>query len=370
MNATALPIPRRHWGALRERARTPLAGLGFMLSLTLVLNTLWGMELFLVALPDTGLGGALRDAGAKTLVLLWCWMPMQPVGVVLMNLAPPRGWQRWAHYAAALIAVVCWCILAAPAGSLEVLGQPYAWTFTEITFVVEQAVAGALSLWSFHYYRTAMQSSGELARSQLEAGLRASELRRTQLQLLRAQIEPHFLFNTLANIRSLARIDRAGAVQLIDRVMSYLEAALPQLRAAESSLGEEMALVDAYLAIYQVRMGSRLGYEVALPAMLASERIPTMLLLTLVENALKHGVNAALDGGRIHVSARLEDDALVLEVADSGRGLAGPLGLGEGLANARMRLLLRYGAGATLSLAAAEPRGVVATVRIPQRMAA
>ena len=184
-------------------------------------------------------------------------------------------------------------------------------------------------------------------------------MKRARLQLLRAQIEPHFLFNTLANVRSLARIDRLAAIAMLDHLMRYFSEALPKLRQEESALSDELLLIDAYLRIHQIRMGSRLTYELQVPEQLAVERIPTMLLLTLVENAVKHGINPALDGGSIRVSASRESGNLVLKVTDSGKGLSATAGHGTGLANIRRRLSMLYGDEAVLSLTPAAIRGVV-----------
>ena len=126
-----------------------------------------------------------------------------------------------------------------------------------------------------------------------------------------------------------------------------------------------MRLIEAYLRIHQIRMGTRLSYELLVPEELGEQRIPTMILLTLVENAVKHGINPALDGGSIRVSASRDQDSLVLRVADSGRGLVATDGHGMGLANIRRRLTMLYGDSAILSLARAATRGVVATVSIP-----
>ena len=152
---------------------------------------------------------------------------------------------------------------------------------------------------------------------------------------------------------------------MIDNLMRYLSEALPKLRQEESSLADEMHLIDAYLRIHQIRMGRRLSYELSVPEHLGSQRIPTMILLTLVENAVKHGINPAVDGGSIRVSASRERAALVLKVSDSGQGMAATDGHGMGLANIRRRLTMLYGDDAVLSLARAASHGVVATVSIP-----
>jgi LytS/YehU family sensor histidine kinase len=135
-------------------------------------------------------------------------------------------------------------------------------------------------------------------------------------------------------------------------------------------LSEERQLIDAYLRIHQIRMGSRLSYELQIPQALQNERVPSMLLLTLVENAVKHGINPAIEGGHITVSANHEHGALVLKVSDSGQGMAETDGHGMGLANIRRRLMMLYGDDAVLSLARPAARGVTATVSIPLSAAA
>jgi LytS/YehU family sensor histidine kinase len=204
-----------------------------------------------------------------------------------------------------------------------------------------------------------------LLRSQIEHTSLSAEMQRAQLRLLRAQIEPHFLFNSLSVVRALARNDRVATVSMLDNLIRYFEAALPRLSENEVTLAQELQLIDAYLAIFRARMGARLEYEIAVPADLAEQRVPSMILLTLVENALKHGVSPAVAGGAIHVSAARELHSLRLIVADSGRGLDVRQGRGAGLANVRQRLLMMYGPAATLSLKPAEPQGVVASILLP-----
>jgi LytS/YehU family sensor histidine kinase len=215
-------------------------------------------------------------------------------------------------------------------------------------------------------YRSASRSAaGQLMQSEIDSAALDADVKRARLQLLRAQIEPHFLFNTLATVRSLMRIDPEAAVEMLDHLMRYLSEALPKLRLEEASLGEELQLIDAYLRIHQIRMGKRLSYELLVPDVLAEERIPTMALLTLVENAVKHGINPAVEGGLIRVSASREHSALVLRVSDSGQGMAATDGHGLGLANIGRRLAMLYGDNAVLSLARSATRGVTATISIP-----
>src|SRR3984957_9642809 len=179
------------------------------------------------------------------------------------------------------------------------------------------------------FYRSSARSATEMyTQRQIEGAALDADVKRARLQLLRAQIEPHFLFNTLATVRTLARTDRTAAVDMIDHLMRYLSEALPKLRQEECCLSEELQLIDAYLRIHQIRMGSRLSYELLIPRALHEQRIPTMILLTLVENAVKHGINPTVAGGRISVSAARERGALVLKVSDSGQGLAATDGHG------------------------------------------
>jgi signal transduction histidine kinase len=217
------------------------------------------------------------------------------------------------------------------------------------------------------YNSSARGAAGTLMRTHIQSATLGAALDRTRLQLLRSQIEPHFLFNTLANIRTLAHHDRNAAVEMLDNLLRYLSAALPKLRQDDSPLAEEMQLLDAYLSIFRVRMGSRLSYAIDLPTDLAQIRVPTMMLLTLVENALKHGINPIIEGGFIRVSASRSGAALVLKVADSGHGISDQQrhGTGTGLSNVRLRLMMQYGHAAQLSLAHAEPRGVVAAISLP-----
>ena len=202
-----------------------------------------------------------------------------------------------------------------------------------------------------------------------EADLRrlglARELDSARLQLLRAQVEPHFLFNALANVRRLLRTDPPSARTLLGDLLRYLQEALPALRNEHSTLGREAELVRAFLAVHQVRMGARLQMTIDIPAELADRAVPPMVLLTLVENALKHGLQPLVGGGSIQVGASRAGGRLVLRVADTGRGMGSGSGGGTGLANLRALLRSMYGQQASLALAVNEPHGVVVTVQLP-----
>jgi anti-sigma regulatory factor (Ser/Thr protein kinase) len=206
------------------------------------------------------------------------------------------------------------------------------------------------------------------ARSQeLQFALERSTLERqaldARLNLLQAQIEPHFLFNTLANVQELVESGSPRAAPVLQSLIDYLRAAMPRLHNGEPTLGNEEALVRAYLQLMHMRMPDRLQVSIDIDPTLRELRFPAMALLTLVENAVRHGIDPSVDGGRIEVGARREGDAVRAWVSDSGVGLDENAAPGMGLANLRARLQGYYGAGATLELLEERPRGLRAELR-------
>ena len=184
-----------------------------------------------------------------------------------------------------------------------------------------------------------------------------------ELKLLQAQVEPHFLFNTLANVRHLVQSGSADALPMLDHLIHYLRTALPDIRSESSTLGREAELARAYLEIMRMRMGA-LSFAIDVPAEVSSQPFPPLVLMTLVENAVKHGV-VPMGRGVIRVNARRLAAVLEVSVADDGRGLDGPLGQGVGLRNLRERLLALYGSRARLLLESGESGGTVARLELP-----
>jgi sensor histidine kinase YesM len=158
-----------------------------------------------------------------------------------------------------------------------------------------------------------------------------------------------------------------SGIAMLGNLGQYLRAALPRLREAQTSLGQEVDLVSAYFGILGIRMGSRLHYAIDVPDDLAGLPFPPMMLLTLAENAIKHGLGPAPQGGSVTIRARAVDGVLEISVADSGVGFAAAptSGSGIGLANTRARLSALYGEAGFLALAPNVPSGVVATIRMP-----
>ena len=336
----------------RVRANGLFAGMGYAALIVLGLMTAWDLDDFVSILLKEGVVAALKGAGVFWLTMSLHQLPTVPILTAGVNLAPAAGIRRYVWLAGLGLFIWFFCTTFFYfMGELDTWNEQYA---LMVVMIITACV----------YRSSARTASTQLIQRQTDSAVLDADVKRARLQLLRAQIEPHFLFNTLATVRTLARIDRAAAIDMLDNLMRYLSEALPKLRQEESSLADELQLIDAYLRIHQIRMGRRLSYELQIPAQLATERIPSMILLTLVENAVKHGINPAVEGGTIRVTATREHAALVLRVADSGQGLAATDGFGMGLANIRRRLDMLYGDRAVLSLARAS-RGVVATVSIP-----
>jgi len=185
-----------------------------------------------------------------------------------------------------------------------------------------------------------------------------------RLQLMQAQVEPHFLFNTLANVQHLVETDPASASRMLDSLIRYLRAAMPQMRESATDLGREVDMSRAFLEITRVRMGSRLTFDLDVPDDLRGKPFPPMMLISLVENAVKHGIDPCCDAGTISIRAREEGGKLTVAVADTGEGILPKKGTGVGLSNIRERLKTLYGNTARLVLQENHPHGVVAAIEI------
>lgn len=192
------------------------------------------------------------------------------------------------------------------------------------------------------------------------------ELTVAKLNLLHAQVEPHFLYNTLASAQLLTRSDPVRADQMLGHLIAYLRHSLPRTEQTFSTLGEELERANAYLEILKIRMGARLTTKIDVAPALQSVPFPPMMLQTLVENAIKHGLEPKPEGGTIWVLAKANDRDLSVTVADDGHGLhMESSGTGIGLKNVRERLRLLYGPTASFNLVSNFPAGVAATIVVP-----
>ena len=187
----------------------------------------------------------------------------------------------------------------------------------------------------------------------------------SQARILQAQIEPHFLFNTLAHVSALVRNDPPRAETLLEHLSTFLRSSLSRSREAHGTLGEELELVRDYLQIVGIRLGTRLRWSIDAEYPLLNHEFPIMLLQPIVENAIRHGIEPKRGGGSIRVSARRLDDGLLLQVSDTGVGLPDQLCPGIGLDNIRRRLQAHYGSTARLSLHGNPGGGTIAELELP-----
>ncbi|MBT9488875.1 MAG: histidine kinase [Rubrivivax sp.] len=245
--------------------------------------------------------------------------------------------------------------------------SPRLWELSSIAARVTLAITVVATMVSVFVF-TAQERAAAL-RLRAEAAQRAAS--ETQLRLLQSQLEPHMLFNTLANLRVLIGLDPPRAQAMLDRLISFLRATLTASRLNLHPLADEFARVDDYLALMAIRMGPRLQPVLDLPPALAQLPVPPLLLQPLVENSIKHGLEPQVAGGRLEVRARREGQTLVLQVRDTGLGLeaasAATAGTRFGLQQIRERLQTLYGTAARLQLETApdDRGGALATITLP-----
>jgi len=212
------------------------------------------------------------------------------------------------------------------------------------------------------------RAEAEHAAERLRAEVQERQALQAQLRLMQAQIEPHMLFNTLANLQGLIAIDPTRAGEMLDQLIQYLRATLSVSRSEQTTLDAEFDAMRAYLGLMGVRMGERLAYRLELPPALRTARLPTMLLQPLVENAIVHGLEPKVDGGEVVIEAHADSGRLTITVTDTGLGLGqphAPRGSGVGVATTRDRLDGLYGARAALEILPAQPHGTLARLTLP-----
>ncbi len=321
-----------------------------------------------------GVARAAQDMGDPPDKIAWYWMPLFSISglsvlicaVVLRNI----NRLRIPRPAILGIAVIAGCTLALQLHSWVWLQQPvsFGYSIHKLRVVVLQwgLVAAAYYFMERSALRAAELREAELERLRIEA-----QMLEARLQVMQAQVEPHFLFNTLAHVQRLYQTDPARGRSMLDSFCGYLRAALPQMRGNGSTLGREVELARAYLETHRIRMGRRLRFEIGIPKELLAAALPPMMLLSLVENAIKHGLNPLRGGGSIRIVAASDDGVLRVKVMDTGTGLSTAAyggGDGVGLSNIRARLAALYRGRARLTLRGNSPHGVIATIEVPLRI--
>jgi LytS/YehU family sensor histidine kinase len=259
------------------------------------------------------------------------------------------------------LAVVSWTKLLLVSGLgfilAGILQHPIPWLLFVVASVIIKIIAGG-------------KRRAELSADEATQRAHTEQLQRTvveaRMEALQAQIEPHFLFNTLASIDQLIRTDPPRASKMQQSLIRYLRSAMPQMREGRRpTLGQQVGLCTAFLEIMAVRMEDRLQVVINVPEGLKSAVFPSMMLQTLVENAIKHGLEPKTEGGRVEIRAEVVDGQLAVHVLDTGLGFAPKGEGGVGLANVRERLAALYGERAELVISVPPAGGTCATIQVP-----
>ena len=284
---------------------------------------------------------------------------------------PSRWLPRWVVQVAAVVitapvaTLVAYLVMVQGDVTSFQRNEGLLWGFFSIA-TTGLAVGLTLALGALYRERDAQARSQALA-FELERSTLEKQALDARLRLLHAQVEPHFLFNTLANVQQLVESGSERAGPVLNSLIAYLRATMPSLAQTSSTLGHEIGLVRAYLELMRMRMPDRLAFDVAVPDALAGLPFPPMALLTLVENAVRHGIDPSETGGRIEVGARADARQACVEVwvSDTGAGMDEKAAPGTGLANLRERLKATYGDAARLELCDETPHGLRATLVLP-----
>ena len=300
---------------------------------------------------------------AQTLAQWWIWAAVTPFVVSLVARWPivrPHRATRAAAYAVVGVIVAI--------GKVSADGAVRQWLFGVRPYLLISNLALQMAIyWALvataHVLQHYIAARARAARAEARLGL-------AQLQLLRAQLQPHFLFNALGSIAELVHEDPDRADRMIGRLSDLLRATLDVSGRDEVTLAEELALLRSYVAIQQTRFGDRLDVVIDVPDDGLAARVPFLLLQPLVENAIRHGVGARTAGGRVRISAIRDGAILVLTVEDDGVGRQVESADGVGLTNTRGRLEAMYGPDATVTMAPRERGGTIVTVRLPFRTSA
>jgi signal transduction histidine kinase len=364
------------WGPLRGLNMVPVllvAALGVSLALQRLLRGLLH--------PDDPLWNTAWRSAMTVVQFELLFMPLLMLLFIALNRRADS--ERTDRHLAGVVAAV-----VAGAGIFAVLWPPsfcvtgrVAWGDSHCQVVVRSPVTlshfvmallwgGLIAtiLWLDRRGRAAARAAAETRRRRIEFERVETE---TRLRALQAQIEPHFLFNTLAHLRRFQASDPEQGQRMLSSLIDYMHAALPQMREPESTLRRELALTRAYADVQQIRMGDRLRVEIDVPETLLDASMPPMLVLTLAENAVKHGLGPKRDGGTLRIEARQVDGRIEVAVLDDGVGLRVGSGPGRGLANTRSRLATQFGAAAALAIGTnAGGPGVRAALWLPLRRAA
>ncbi len=287
------------------------------------------------------------------------WLNPVLARVYPLALAPRMLFGQLINFAGVMLVTVVVYLYLFPLLIGRDVFAPYLYTSAQRAALVALMIYGWLLMRDF--------SATEARRAvqlQQETDAMATDVDLSELAMLEAQIEPHFLFNTLAHIKRLYRIDDGGAAGVLKNLIDYLEQALPALRRDDWSLGDELDLISLYLALIEQRFAGRLRYTIEASPQARARRLPALTVATLVENAVKHGLGPKAGAGAIAIRATASASQLLITVSDDGVGLRQTSGKGLGLATVRARLRGRFGPAAMLEVGPGQHAGVHACIRI------
>jgi sensor histidine kinase YesM len=310
---------------------------------------------------------SVLDYGGSFLVN---WLFSQCIGLTItgcIELALRRANDSW-RIAALMAAVVAGSLLGTGLALLVTgIHRLEGMTFQAFWQVVMIGLVFGAGLTSFAYYRERTLRSEQALDATRLRHLSGEKARvEAELRMLQAQVEPHFLFNTLAILRGLMGHDPQAGKQLLDHLIDYLRASLSHSRSQRATLGDELALLENYLTIMQFRMGERLTFSILVPDHLRAQPLPPMLLQPLVENAIRHGLEPKTGPGQIWIEVFDTGDGMRMEVIDNGIGFNSDSIAGSGLANIRARLDTLYDGQARLTVQDNHYGGVTASLSLPR----
>ena len=337
-----------------------------------------GFGVVIALMISGGFGSALWPNLVQSVsIAVCCWFAIDLGRISLARWShrndPPgtseaaSRWPGWALMAVAIVFGSAFGFTAGHAIANLILGRSLSGHLSGdwqrlVPMLLSALVPGTVITYWFYSRETIAAKEAAVQAAQRQAA-------EHQLKLLESQLEPHMLFNTLANLRVLIGVDPKRAQAMLDQLIAFLRATLAGSRAAQHPLRAEFTRLADYLALMQIRMGDRLQTRFELPETLAELPVPPLLLQPLVENCIKHALEPAVAGGRIDMRAARDGDMLVLTVRDTGAGLSTPSveGTKFGLVQVRERLAALYGERASLTLGNGHDAegGTLATIRLP-----
>lgn len=353
MTAAAHQTEFGNWDRRRVVPRRSQLALGLALVMIAALVfKLWAANPFIELVAETLLFG-IGVVFAPTLAGAW-----------RQKLLPRRLMQVLAIVIGAVLAPLTVKLLSA-GGNPSVFFDSVPVVRGYVMVTMGGAIIGTLFALGALYRDRDAHARAEALQFALERETLERQAANARLQLMTAQIEPHFLLNTLANVQELVESGSPQAVPMFRSLIAYLRAALPQLQREAATLGDEERLLRSYFELMLMRMPDRLSVSFDIDAALRGMRFPPMALLTLVENAIQHGIDPGYAGGAIEVGARRVDASTVhIWVADTGVGMSESAGMGTGLTNLAARLQTFFGASARLELSEQRPHGLRADLRV------